>query len=201
MKGLNALRDEVFQINKDNGWHDQRRSFGELIALVHSEVSEALEDYRNGKKVNEVWYEYKQGDKTLVSKQSVIYVPKVNSDEELMRLGKPCGIPSELADIVIRILDICGLYEWDVDKHKGTVFDYEALEIKSFLEFLSETHVHLSQAYLYGLNNLYCLNRLCFVISFIESICQQHSINLESTILEKLEYNKTRGHRHGGKVI
>ena len=30
--------------------------------------------------------------------------------------NKPCGIPSELADVIIRICDFCGAYNIDLDK-------------------------------------------------------------------------------------
>jgi NTP pyrophosphatase (non-canonical NTP hydrolase) len=64
----------------DKGWWEEDRTFGELVVLMHSELSEAIEDYRNGKAFAEIYFE---GD-------------------------KPCGIPIELADCIIRIFDTCG---------------------------------------------------------------------------------------------
>jgi NTP pyrophosphatase (non-canonical NTP hydrolase) len=45
---INELCHEAFETAKEKGWHEQPRSFGEFISLVHAEVSEALEaDRRN----------------------------------------------------------------------------------------------------------------------------------------------------------
>ncbi len=107
---LNELAKEVHSNAIEHGWWEDERGFGELIALCHSELSEALEEYRKGKGFNETYY---------------------NTD------GKPEGIPSELADVIIRILDICGRY----------------------------------------------------------------GIDIETMIKEKHEFNKTRPHKHGGKII
>jgi len=84
-------------IAKVKGWWDEERNDGELIALMHSELSEALEAMRN----------HAGGD----------------------------AIAEELADCCIRIFDYCGA----------------------------------------------------------------KNIDLERTLLKKIEYNKTRSYRHGKK--
>jgi hypothetical protein len=43
---INTIAKEIHEIAKAHGWWDEERSFGEVIALIHSEASEALEAYR-----------------------------------------------------------------------------------------------------------------------------------------------------------
>jgi len=57
------------------------------LCLVHSEVSEALECLRDD---------------------------QVQS--ELQADGKPAGLPTELADVVIRVMDICEALDIDLEK-------------------------------------------------------------------------------------
>jgi NTP pyrophosphatase (non-canonical NTP hydrolase) len=66
---------------QSKGWWDPEkpRGFGEICALFHTEVSEAFEEYRAGHPVTEVY------------------------EKE----NKPEGVPVELADLVIRVLDYC----------------------------------------------------------------------------------------------
>lgn len=44
---LGNWMQEVASINEANGWYEDTRTFGEDIALLHSEVSEAFEGFRN----------------------------------------------------------------------------------------------------------------------------------------------------------
>lgn len=97
---LNELRDVVHNTAKDKGWWDGERSVGDMIALCHSELSEALEEYRK---------------KPLLIRD--IYYDTV-------KLEKPEGFPVELVDTMIRILDIMGHFDIDVDRVMGIKMAY-----------------------------------------------------------------------------
>lgn len=45
---LDTLQSRAWQIAEVNGWHELDRSKAEILALIHSEVSEALEAEREG---------------------------------------------------------------------------------------------------------------------------------------------------------
>ncbi|MFF2531541.1 hypothetical protein ACFVS2_21775 [Brevibacillus sp. NPDC058079] len=104
MKSINELVQEAHGNAVSKGWWDKERSFGESIALIHSEASEALEDYRANKKPTEVWYEKKD-------ELGIVF-----GENQLTADWKPCGIPSEMADIVIRVMDVCGWYGIDLEQ-------------------------------------------------------------------------------------
>lgn len=106
---LNGLRDEAHRIAVEHGFTDA--SVGEDVALFHSEASELLEDNRAGKKPDEVWYETK-----LVEQSDYATVATVRRHKEPAPGRKPCGIPSELADIIIRVLHFSGKYGIDIEK-------------------------------------------------------------------------------------
>lgn len=108
---INYLVNEAHCNAVDKGWWNEERSFGEIIALIHSEASEALEDFRNGSKPDEMWYQYKIGGFTAA---------------QLTPEHKPCGIPSELADIVIRVFDACGRYGIDLERAITEKMKYNA---------------------------------------------------------------------------
>lgn len=69
---------EVHGLAVEKGWWDSPRSFGDTIVLIHAELSEAIESYRKGEVP--VFFE---GD-------------------------RPDGWAVELADAMIRILDVLG---------------------------------------------------------------------------------------------
>lgn len=117
MTTIKELQSEVHELARSKGWWPELDCGGQpstndilaKLALIHSEVSEAVEEARKG------------------GLEAYYAVPDIK---------KPEGSVVELADAVIRIMDLCGAL----------------------------------------------------------------GLDLESAILEKHNYNKTRSYRHGGKL-
>lgn len=51
---MNELRDEALRIATEHGFTEA--TVGEDVALMHSELSELLEDHRAGNEAAKVWY-------------------------------------------------------------------------------------------------------------------------------------------------
>ncbi|MFC1612349.1 hypothetical protein ACFL29_00680 [Patescibacteria group bacterium] len=79
---LNELQESVLEIAKEKNWGTSPDEiiFGEKIALLHAEISEALEAYRKGQ---------------MTGRDSVA---------------------EELADAVMRIMQLAGIYKIDLEK-------------------------------------------------------------------------------------
>ena len=82
----------------NHGFWEPGPDFGTAIALIHSELSEALEEMRAGNKIrpgNSTPMVYYSGDGYVATKPTKC-------------CKKPEGVAIELADAVIRIADLCG---------------------------------------------------------------------------------------------
>ena len=105
MSTLNSLAKEIHMNAVEHGWWEEEPSFGEIVALCHSELSEALEEYRAGRSME--WS-----------------VPIVVNENPLEFESKPEGIAVEMADCLIRLLDWFGKEGLDVDRIVQEKMDY-----------------------------------------------------------------------------
>lgn len=142
-----SMNELAVQANKnahEKGWWDDGRKFDGVLMLIVSEAAEALEEWRNNKEVDEVYfsipdkrpeltayededlrmrvYFLEQGDRGHVTMQSLREEFTEHEITLMQQLGtlKPEGIPSELADIIIRVFDAAVEYNIDIE---GAVID------------------------------------------------------------------------------
>jgi hypothetical protein len=112
---LNELAADIHRNAVDHGWWDEPRSFGDIIALCHSELSEALEEYRSGKEMVYFTHCKCKENGGLCVPDEVNECPNNPEQCGAFEFGKPEGVAVEMIDCIIRILDWCGKEGVDVD--------------------------------------------------------------------------------------
>lgn len=112
---INELVKKAHENAVNHGFWDPTPAFGTSIALIHSELSEALEEEREGRPL--VWYQCKETESVATCAPQDEYDCKMYGQEQSCqyRNPKPEGVAVELADAVIRIADLCGHLGIDLD--------------------------------------------------------------------------------------
>jgi NTP pyrophosphatase (non-canonical NTP hydrolase) len=203
---LNELRDTSYEIAKSKGWHDPEfdtATVDDRIALVISELAEALEEHRKGKPARNIEY-VKNGVASEVLQpddpdhvQSFAYAaPGI-----LIERGhKPEGVIIELADVLIRIGDFAGKHEIDLgtDELAPLVVPAELGNSTTFGAWFCDITACLCHVPLQGEVYLRpALNRICHMVHWLGISGEEFVRAIEI----KHAYNRTRPFRHGGKKL
>lgn len=126
---LNELAQKCHEIARSKGFWDTEQDPARGLMLVVSELSEALEELREGHPLNGSHLEFH-------STPNLMHLPEITqadgktwffygtehqqevTDQDFINAGfqaKPVGVPSELADVIIRTLDLCAAWDIDID--------------------------------------------------------------------------------------
>lgn len=215
MLNLNEFSREVYQVAVEHGWYenDECKSEDAKIALIHAELSEALEEYRNRKpmvyfhccNLDGVDVEVCDGGNAFGDCEKEFPCP--------YRDEKPEGIMIELIDACIRIFDFMGYKGWcapdfcdTTEKliHAARAIEYSVfdkyIENLSIPELVRLLHWYISQ---YNMDEEMAdpMHTLLEVAGLIFMWIKEHGREPDELLRMKHEYNKQRPYKHGGKRI
>jgi len=132
---LTDLQQRIFDINESKGFHldrpkpmrpgstltgiaerNQRLANwqGNKLMLIVSEVAEAQDEIRNGHLANETYYPDPQLPSSLVAEVGVQRARELVAERADGLPKKPEGVPSEIADVVIRCFDFAATEGFDL---------------------------------------------------------------------------------------
>lgn len=116
--GLNNAAQQIHAAARNKGFWDSERETGTLLMLCVSELSEALEADRKGRYADlQAYNECEKADDILETDKEVY---ELSSFQSLIK----DTFEDELADTVIRILDLCGARGIDLERHINLKLKY-----------------------------------------------------------------------------
>lgn len=205
MKTIQEMTDEVREVNIAKGWRDEPKTRGDFLALLHSELSEMLEAFRD----------HRHADATIplcadetcprfgkmVTALTCAQVGSLDRAAHRTMPGKPEGVGSEAADVLIRLLDMCdvhGLTVFDMDMELGDVASLEGDRVRGLVTFGDWVNwLHDGVAYM----SLSAWNSEPVMLRSLVTFAERWRIDLDAEYTRKIAYNRTRPYQHGGRTV
>jgi hypothetical protein len=176
----------------------------EICALLHSEISEAVEELRNSKPP--IYFILSTGE-VLQDNEDIIDGVSDNG-----KSLKPEGVAVELADLLIRLgdsaqyWDVVDLVHNDLQSMQGLPPSFEK---KTPVGCMADLHEQVSKLYnrlvlreitKKSFRDTMVAIEVTFIVQLALRICRTYGWDLNRAIKLKAAYNKTRPFRHGGKA-
>lgn len=189
---LAAMTIEVREVNTAKGWRTGDNTFGDYCALFASEVAEMLEAYRD----------HRLADATKIDEQprTALDVVKLVTGETPL---KPEGVGSEMADTLIRLVDMADVFGYRLRAASGpdafmipvTFGDWCAL-LTARISHALETYHRCSNAIRYMVSDA-----LSDTLTTLTAMADVHGVDLVAEYRRKIAYNRTRPFQHGGRTL
>lgn len=182
---FNQLRDRAYKCACDHGFHQLELSNEHFLMLIITELSEAVEADRKG------WNAYPGIINTIGNTTNDVW-------KEAFENYIKDSVEDELADAVIRLLDLAGLRGIEIDFFpKAVDANAEEFKGKTFTECIY--HICCSVAFPQR-----CVNSLTtmyiginYLIASVLGLAKNLDIDLLWHIEQKMKYNQLREQKHG----
>lgn len=179
---LAKLQQRIWDVATAHGWHEKPISTAQYCGLIMTEMAEAVEADRNGRRSEDA--EFKRA----------LTFEAVNKDSYFKACYKDYikgSIEEEFADVVIRVLDMAQEVHGDKMRWLG-YYPYGQVyqENESFIE---NAWYFIREVLNWGTMNI------SDCVSFMFDWAQHLGIDLWQHIEWKMKYNELRPYKHGGK--
>jgi NTP pyrophosphatase (non-canonical NTP hydrolase) len=183
-KSLKEMETEVKEYCVAKGWYEQDVPVPVALALLHEETSE----------VGHAWREWGLMDATTGA--------TVDGPRPSPR-AKPQGVGSELADVVIRVMDDSGRYDLGIPELVPRRRGVFALS-DDFMTNVNALHDMISRVSMAWESDPVAADLaagIANVLAFTFQLARRSGINIQYEYQRKMEYNYTRDYRHGGRRV
>ena len=184
---LNKWRDRAYKTACEHGFHDEELSNKHHLCLVTSELMEAVEADRKGKRADRQSFKSSYEDEEPHDDVNFKYCFEKYIKDTL---------PDELADAAIRLLDLCGLRKIDIEDFTEEML-YEAeesCEDETFTESIyAISTIPIRYAYEYDYPLEKQLNGMLLAIF---GLANHLDIDLTWHINQKMRYNELRENKN-----
>lgn len=196
---LNALRNRAYKTACEHGFHDTELSNEHLLMLVITELSEAVEADRSNSwnrcaKVD--WFK-KRIETSRICQGLDPEIPKERGYEVAYDECIKGSIDEELADAVIRLLDLAGLRSISIEPINEDIIEEmeESCKDETFTESIYS--ISTLPARYEGVYDIHVT--LNGMITAIFGLAKHLEIDLLWHIEQKMKYNEFREKMHGKK--
>lgn len=182
---LNKLRDKAYRNAVVHGWHEENLSDEHFLCLVMSELMEAVNADRKGKRALRKIFEATCNTPQPYPEQHWVFCFNQFIKD---------SIEDELADACIRLLDLAGLRGIDLSAIQQVEYPFGANE--TFTEFCFGLCKQITS---FTPGRIGMGVNIHIVLMDIFSYCMALGIDLLWFIEQKMKYNGLRSYKHGGK--
>jgi len=205
-KTIGQMTAETREINVEKGWRPAAggpgaNTFGDYLALLHSEASEMLEAFRD----------WRLDDATKPTSECRVLAGDLSychvHYQPVAKCGKPQGVGSELADVLIRLLDSGDVFEIPVFDPDSELADVAPMPIPDRVVTFGDhvTWLHECIAAVPHPSQLTSpktfVRALPHLLRSVVAVAQRYGIDLDAEYERKQAYNRTRPYQHGGRTL
>lgn len=184
---LNKLRDRAYKCSVEHGFHEKELSNEHWLWLVVTELAEATEADIQERKADLLGFD-------TGMKNAFQGVVRDDWFVQVYRKTIKGSVEEELADACIRLFDLAGLRDIELDDYNYSESDTENYSCLTF----TESMFYISEKTVRSWCNDFDLElSIPEILNDIFCFCKSRDIDIMFHIEQKMKYNKTRPYKHG----